>query len=396
METTRYSHKLLRKRSGHASVSFSELLFDLIYVFAVTQLSHYLLHHLYFEGLLQTLILWFGVWLVWQYTAWFTNWFDPDKRPIRVILFATMLISLFMTASIPRAFEDRALVFAICCASMQIGRSAITLFLLGNKHLLTPNYRRILVWACISGFFWILGALYEEQHTRMLLWLTAVLCDYISPMFGFYTPGLGRSDSSKEWTIDGHHLTERCQLFVIIAFGETLLMTGASFSEIDNWNMEIVISTLTSFIGSLAMWWIYFDISSEAAFRKISDTTNPGLLGLKYNVVHIVLVGALIVCAVGDELVVSEPSSTVTYTSLFVLIGGPIIYILANTIFKWITCHTIPVSHIVAVASLLLLIPISYFVSILILNICVVSVLIFIAIFEMVSNDKKSDLELEE
>lgn len=79
----RKSHQLLRKRGEHnASVSYSELLFDLIYVFAVTQLSHYLLHHLNFQGVVETTILWFGVWLVWQHTTWVTNWFNPDHVPL--------------------------------------------------------------------------------------------------------------------------------------------------------------------------------------------------------------------------------------------------------------------------------------------------------------------------
>ena len=81
-------HPLLRKRETEtATVSYSELLFDLIYVFSVTQLSHYLLHNLTWEGLLKETILWFAVWMLWQHTIWVTNWFNPDTRPIRILLF---------------------------------------------------------------------------------------------------------------------------------------------------------------------------------------------------------------------------------------------------------------------------------------------------------------------
>lgn len=98
-------NNLLRARDGNgASVSFSELLFDLIYVFAVTQRSQYLLHHLTLLGAVQTLILWFAVWLGWQYTAWVTNWFDPDAWKIRLLLFILMLSGLFLAAMIPDAF----------------------------------------------------------------------------------------------------------------------------------------------------------------------------------------------------------------------------------------------------------------------------------------------------
>lgn len=391
----RKSHQLLRKRGDHnASVSYSELLFDLIYVFAVTQLSHYLLYHLNFLGVIQTTILWFGVWLVWQHTTWVTNWFNPDTRPIRLILFGVMLVSLLMAASLPKAFEDRGLIFAICYIAIQVGRTLVILSLLGNNHHLTPNFKRILGWSCISAFLWILGA-FNDGYIRVLLWAMAVLLDYVSPMFGFYLPFLGRSDSGKEWTIDGHHLVERCQLFVIIAFGETILMTGLSLSEVEVWTAERIIAALVSFVGSLSMWWIYFDVSSEAAIHKIRHSANPGLLGLKYHAVHVVLVGAIIVCAVGDELVGSEPSSTVTYTSLYVLIFGPVIYLLTNMVFKWITSHTISASHSIAILVLLLFIPVCFFISILIINSIVVTVFVCIAIFEILTPHMKKEKLLE-
>jgi len=147
---------LLRVRDGHgATVSFSELLFDLIYVFAVTQLSHYLLHHLTLTGALETLLLWFAVWLAWQYTAWVTNWFDPETRQIRLLLFGVMLLGLFASSALPQAFGERGWIFALFYVAMQVGRSAVTLWLLPAGHLLRRNFQRILGWMCISGVFWL-------------------------------------------------------------------------------------------------------------------------------------------------------------------------------------------------------------------------------------------------
>ena len=103
--TPAFSHPLLRQRDGHhARVTYEELFFDLVYVFAVTQLSHELLHQLSFIGVAQTLVLWFAVWLGWQYTCWVTNWFDPQTPRIRGMLFSTMLLGLLMASSIPEAF----------------------------------------------------------------------------------------------------------------------------------------------------------------------------------------------------------------------------------------------------------------------------------------------------
>ncbi|ANM80283.1 bacterial low temperature requirement A family protein [Serratia marcescens] len=351
------SQNLLRVRDGQgASVSFSELLFDLIYVFAVTQLSHYLLHHLTLTGALETLLLWFAVWLAWQYTAWVTNWFNPDTRQIRLLLFAIMLLGLFAAAALPQAFGERGLIFALFYVAIQVGRSATVLRLLAPGHPLKQNFRRILGWLCISAVFWIAGGL-AEGHTRLALWAIAVLCEYVSPMFGFRLPVLGRSDSSSEWTIEGHHLAERCQLFVIVALGETILITGATLSEMESWSLPVLIASLVAFLGSLAMWWVYFDTSSKAGSHAISQAENPGQLGAYFHYVHVALVGAIIVCAVANELVIAHPDGRIQHATAAVLLLGPAIYLFANALYKRLVYRRFPLSHLVGLLALAVLAP---------------------------------------
>src|SRR5262245_16468349 len=105
---------LLRVREAHAHsrVTYVELFFDLVFVFAITQLSHLLLEHLTLGGLVQTTLLLMAVWWVWIYTSWVTNWLDPEKIPVRLLLFALMLAGLVLSTSIPEAFESKGLAFA--------------------------------------------------------------------------------------------------------------------------------------------------------------------------------------------------------------------------------------------------------------------------------------------
>jgi low temperature requirement protein LtrA len=119
---------LLRVRSphGHHRVTYVELFFDLVFVFAITQLSHTLLAHFTPLGVLQTTILFLAVWWVWIFTSWITNWLDPDRAPIRVMLFAMMIAGLLLSTSIPKAFDSRGLVFALAFTGMQVGRSVIS------------------------------------------------------------------------------------------------------------------------------------------------------------------------------------------------------------------------------------------------------------------------------
>src|SRR5690348_5012272 len=131
----------------HSRVTYAELFFDLVFVYAVTQISHLLLARFTPLGAVQTTLLFLAVWWVWVYTTWITNWLNPEFTPVRILLFLLMLGGLVLSMSIPTAFEGRGLRFASAYAAMQVGR---TLFwLLATPAHRTPvrhNAIRILAW----------------------------------------------------------------------------------------------------------------------------------------------------------------------------------------------------------------------------------------------------------
>lgn len=375
---------LLRARDGHeAKVLSVELFFDLVYVFAVTQLSHHLLENLTLLGALQTLVLWFAVWLVWQYTCWVTNWFDPDTLPIRLMLFAVMLVGLVMSAVLPDAFGERGLIFAACYAAMQIGRTLFVVFHLGPDHALSKNFQRMLGWLCISGVLWIAGACSSPEY-RLLFWIAAVACEYFSPMIGLWLPGMGRS-RTQEWTIEGGHMAERCQLFVIVALGESILVTGATIGHMASWEIPALIAFLVAFLGSLAMWWIYFDTSSQAGTEAIVSSNDPGRIGAYFHYTHVIIVAGVIVTAVGNELAIAHPAGHIDTKSLAVLIGGPMIYLLGNGIYKTVVYRRFPFSHMIGLGLLAILVPFAYFTDQLMISGLTTVILIVAAIQESVS-----------
>lgn len=347
------THPLLRHRDGHhARVTYEELFFDLVYVFAVTQLSHGLLHHLTGAGLIETLILWFAVWLGWQYTCWVTNWFNPESRPIRGLMFVLMLLALVMAAALPQAFGERGMIFALAYVAIQVGRTGYVLWQLGPDHALSANYRRMLGWVCISAVFWIAGA-FAHHELRAILWLTAVICEYVSPMFGFALPGLGRSDT-RDWTIEGGHLAERCQLFVIVALGETLLVSGATLAETEIWTTPVLSALLATFLGTLAMWWLYFGTSSKDATTAITRTDDPGRVGAYLHYVHALLVAGIIGTAVGNELALAHPHALADGTQVLALTGGPALYLLGSILYKRVVYGQLPMTHVLGLALLAL------------------------------------------
>jgi low temperature requirement protein LtrA len=374
---------LLRVRGGHETsrVTYVELFFDLVFVFAVTQLSHALLEHLSLGGLLQTTLLFLAVWWVWIYTSWATNWLDPDKVPVRLMLFVLMLAGLVLSTSIPKAFETRGLAFAGAYVVMQVGRCLFTMWALrahspGNYR----NFQRITCWLVLSAIFWIAGALAEGDR-RVALWLVALAIEYVSPVARFWTPGLGASNTA-DWDVSGAHMAERCGLFIIIALGESILVTGTTFGNLA-WTNGTVAAFATAFVGSVAMWWIYFNIGAERASRTIAASSDPGRVArFSYTYLHLPLVAGIIVAAVGDELVLAHPGTAVDFKGAAVLLGGPAIYLAGNLAFKRTTANSRGLSHMIGLTLLALLTPVATSVSLLTLSAATTLVLVVVAVWE--------------
>ena len=241
---------------------------------------------------------------------------------------------------------------------MQVGRCLFTLWAIGRAN--TGNYRnfqRITAWLAVAAVFWIAGA-FADGPLRVGLWVVAVVIEYLSPSLGFWTPLLGRSTTA-DWDIEGHHMAERCGLFIIIALGELILVTGAKFADLP-WTLATISAFVTAFVGSVAMWWIYFNIGAETATRRIADSSDPGRLArFAYTYLHLLLVAGIIVAAVADELVLAHPDGHTDVKTAAVILAGPALYLLGNLLFKRATANRPALSHIAGLVLLALLVPVS-------------------------------------
>jgi low temperature requirement protein LtrA len=352
----------LRPRDGrdydHGKVAFVELFFDLIFVFAITQLSHALASHATPLGAFEVALLYMAIWIVWIDTCWCTNWLDPQHIPVRLMLFALMLGGLVMSVSIPEAFDTRGLGFGCAVAAIQVGRSLFMLWAL-RRH--SPrnflNFSRITVWRTASAVLWVAGGL-AATETRIVLWSLAVFIDYLGPAVSFHAPGLGRSEVS-DWNVEGGHMAERCGLFMIIALGESILVMGGSLAG-DAITTPRVAAFLVAFVASVAMWWIYFNIGAEEGRDKIERESDPGRLArLAYTYLHLPVGAGVIIMAVGDELVLSHPGGATSLQTAAALLGGGALYLAGNIAFKRTLYGFMPRSHLVGIGALaILLLPI--------------------------------------
>ena len=377
-----------RREHQHARVTYVELFFDLVFVFAVTQLSHAVLAHPTLEGVLHAAMLLAAVWWAWVCTSWITNWLDPERVPVRLMLFALMAAGLVLSASIPDAFGKGGLAFACAYAFIQVGRSLFLLIGAWREEGHRMNVGRIQAWVTLSAVFWIVGGLLDGE-ARLIAWGFAIGVDYLSAAVGFWTPGLGRSTTS-DWAVEGGHMAERTALFTIIALGESIIVTGATVVGMP-WTFEVVVAFATALVGSIAMWWIYFSFTAEAASEAIAESKDPGAIArLAYTYSHLIPIAGIIVAAVGDEWVIHHPVGHADLKIAAAVIGGPALFLLGVLVFKLAVFKELSRTRLVGLGLLALLIPVAGHVSPLVLSVLSTLALVVVGVWETLIIGRRS------
>ena len=296
-------------------------------------MSHLLLADLSWDGAGEATLVLLVAWWAWNYTTWVTNELDPDSPVVRLLLMGIMLATLLMAVAIPDAFGSRGLLFACSYVTIQVGRHAFLTFASARAGTIERERAAyILIWFFASGAFWIAGALVEDE-ARVALWLVALGIDYVAPVVLYRVPGRPKL-APDTWDVETAHFAERFQLFVIIALGESIVLIGATTSDLD-----IDAARLTglglAFAGTAALWWLYFDYVAPIAQRRLELAENRTLLARDgYTYLHVLMIAGIIAWAVGDELVIAHPTDELPAAEVVVLVSGPAIYLLGHVLFR--------------------------------------------------------------
>jgi low temperature requirement protein LtrA len=374
-------HLRLRRVGETQQTTTVELFFDLVYVFAVTQLSHQILDDLSVAGVARAAFLLLIVWWAWIYTTWMANWFDPaSSSAVRGVLTAVMLASLLMAAALPEAFGDRALLFAGSYVALQVGRNAAAASLLDRRHRLRDVFERLLVWSAASGVLWLAGATLDSDQ-RLLLWLPALALELAAPAAGYWLPGRGRA-ATTDWDVEGAHFAERCQVFIIIALGESIVVTGATAAAA-GLTATVVLCLVVAFAETAALWWLYFGAAAEQARVSIRDYEDPGRLARDaYTYFHLPIVAGIIATAVANDLLIGAPHEAPGGVGVAMILGGPALYLLGETLFTWRVTGAASGKRLSVAALLILLVPLGGQISTLLLSLMVASLLSALAVWE--------------
>ncbi len=345
---------LLRPSVSSSRATFLELFFDLVFVFALTRLSARLVQEVsggrMVAGVVETLVLFLTLWLVWTITTWVTSRYEPERAVIQAVVVGTMFGSLVMAVTLPRAFEERALPFVLAYLGVMIGRPlVIAVALRGHRRRQVPL--RLAAWAAVGGVPWVVGALGPEE-LRMALWLLALAIDYLGLALGWPVPRLGPARPSG-WRIEGEHLAERYQQIFLIALGESILVIGLTYSG-QEFSAHRAGAFVLAFVTTALFWRVYFHRAGHLLAEALRVAREPGPLGTSAGFTHLFIIGGVLMAGVGYELLIVHPFDRLEPAWLFFLVGGPVTYLLARARFEYEVFGRVSIPRVVAVAVLVL------------------------------------------
>ena len=361
-----------------------ELFYDLVFVFAITQVSHLLLDNLTWEGAGQASLVLLVVWWAWNYTTWVTNELDPDSTAVRLLLLGIMLGSLFMAVAIPQAFGAHGLLFAGAYVAIQVGRHTFLTFVSAHRGTIERERAgRILTWFVAAGILWIAGG-FAEGAERSLLWVAALAIDYAAPFALYWVPGRPRLTESA-WQVEASHFSERFQLFVIIALGETIVITGTTTSALDL-DLAVITAFALAFVCTAALWWLYFSYVSTIVQRRLALASNSTRIARDaYTYLHVAIVAGIILSAVGDELVIAHPTEVLPGPELVTVVAGPALYLLAHVALRLRMTGTISGKRLTGALACVAVAGVGLFAPALVVGALLVAVLVTVIVVERVA-----------
>jgi low temperature requirement protein LtrA len=330
-------------------VSPLELFFDLVFVFALTQVTALMADEPTWEGVGKGMLVLAALWWAWGAYAWLTNYINTDEARERLLLFGSMAAMLVAALAVPHAFADDGVLFA--CAYALVRWLHIFIFAEANEDVDTAAAIRRLSRTALPGPALLIVAGFLDGTAQGVLWVVALAIDFLGP-FVFGVRG---------FRVSAAHFAERFGLILIIALGESIVAIGVAAQGIEL-GPAVVSAAVLGVALAAALWWAYFDVVAIAAERRFSGATGDERILMardSYSYLHLPMIAGIILVALGVKKTIGDVDQPLKTVPAAALLGGVALYYAAHVAFRLRNMGTVSRRRLVAAVICLALIPVA-------------------------------------
>src|SRR5712691_441732 len=274
-----------------------ELFFDLVVVFAITQVTSFLARSPTWGGLLRGMLLLGTLWWAWSAYAWLTNTLDPEEGTVRLAVLAAVAAMLVVSLAAPQAFGSDGVIFGV--AYLVVRALHLLLFAIagrGDRDLFRAVMR--ILPASILASVLLVVAGYLDGSAQLALWGAALAILYLAPLLG----------GMRGFRVSPEHFVERFGLIVIIALGESIVAIGVGAARVPL-DAGVIAAALLGITVAACLWWSYFDWVVYVAQARLAQATGAKRAALArdlYSYLHMPMVGGIVLFAFGLKTTLTQ------------------------------------------------------------------------------------------
>ena len=298
-----------------------ELFFDLVFVYAITQVTQLMSHDPTWRGVGRGLLVLAVLWWAWTGYAWLTNTLEPEEGRVRAGMFGAMAAMLVVALAVPHAFGADAVLFGVAYLIVRLLHLLLYAIagkrdpdLLGAVLRFTPSATVAPAIILVAGFI--------HGPAQVALWIVALAVDYLGALIG---RGAG-------WRVSPAHFAERHGLIVMIALGESIIAIGVGSRGV-SLTPGIISAAVLGIVTIAALWWAYFDVMAVLAQRQLSETsgaTQARLARDYYSYLHLPMIAGIVLFALGLKRTIEQVDEPLAMIPAIALCGGLSLYFLTH------------------------------------------------------------------
>ncbi|MGH2960958.1 MAG: low temperature requirement protein A [Solirubrobacterales bacterium] len=336
-------------REPEQRVTPLELFFDLVFVFAFTQVTALMSDHPTWEGVGQGMLVLAAVWWAWGAYSWLTNEIDPDEDRARVAVFAAMASMLVAALAVPGAFTDDGVLFGVAYFVVRALHIVVFAYATPNVSVVLAVRRLARTAIPAPALLILAGAL--DGAAQALIWCLALAIDYGGPsVFGV-----------SGYQVSPGHFAERYGLVLIIALGESIVAIGVGAAGIPL-DAAVVAAALAGIVIAGSLWWAYFDVAAVLAERRLRAAAGDARARLardSYSYLHLPMIAGIVLLALGVKKTLGDVDAALEAVPAVALCGGVALYLLAHIAFKLRVTGSVTPPRAAAAAACVAFIPLA-------------------------------------